>query len=161
MPMFWSGRVGNGSILPFAEICAGRLGARTIGMMMCDLRGFVMPSDNAPPVPSRDLWNYASKTFAVHTKGRADVMLGDSVNPHGTWTDVELPALKVNPNVNVVVQVNRATCKDMCYWYCRSPIYCWPLSPCRPLTHLADEPEAAEETLYLAQVGKLVSFLVN
>jgi hypothetical protein len=121
-PMFWSGRVGTQSILPYAEDCAQRAAGGTIGMMMCEIGGFTMP--NVSTEAARDLWNFSSQVFANYTVERADVMLGDVVNPNGTWRKVELPALKNNNRVAVVVQVEINTCADMCYWYCVQGAYC-------------------------------------
>lgn len=121
LPMFWSGRVGGGSILPYAESCAEKHKGGTVGMMMCEIRGFTMPNITTPSATAR--WNFASEIFANHTKGRAEVMLGDDVKKDGTWRKIELPALKKNPSVTMVIQLKR-TCEDDCYWYCPKPADC-------------------------------------
>jgi len=160
LPVFWSGRVGAGSILPYAEACAEKLKGATVGMLMCEIGGFVMPDNGSPPVPSRDLWNYASKAFADHTKGIADVVMGDAVDPQGTWVTVELPALKANVLVDAAIEIDRTTCAPKCYWDCRKPAACTGLKQCPPLLTATDNVEPVEEISYLAQIAELVPLLV-
>jgi hypothetical protein len=124
--MFWSGNLTatNESILPYAEICADKLGGGTGRMIMCEIGGFMMPDNNVHSAPATKLRDFASEVLANHTNGRSDVMLGDKVRPNGTWRTIELPALKKNPHATVVVEVERNTCQDKCYWYCSEPRYC-------------------------------------
>lgn len=126
IPMYWSGRVNGTSIIHMADRCASLLGAKTIGMLMCEIGGFVMP--NTPSAQTgmvgSEIWNYASELFANYTTGHTYVMLGAAFRLNGTFFDVEFPALKKNPNVQSIVQVNRDTCKTECYRYCPNPGAC-------------------------------------
>ena len=54
-------------------------------------------------------WQNASRVFAGGASGDVRVILGESVNPGGIWTQIELPALQVNENVTSIIQVNPTT----------------------------------------------------
>ncbi|TFK40463.1 hypothetical protein BDQ12DRAFT_733706 [Crucibulum laeve] len=127
-PIFWSGQANNQSVVSIAERCGASVHGATVGMMMCENGHFTMPNSTTPA--AHELWNYASEIFANHTAGRAYTVLGSTVNPSGTWVKVELPALKRNKRVTSVVQLNRTTCANDCYWYCTEPKNCAGIKPC-------------------------------
>ncbi|KAF9463886.1 hypothetical protein BDZ94DRAFT_576795 [Collybia nuda] len=132
VPVYWSGRDNGKSVIHMADRCAEALGAKTIGMLMCEIGGFVMP--NTPSAQTgmvgSKLWDYASELFANYTTGRAYVVLGEKYRLNGTFFGVELPTLKRNSNVQSVIQVNRNTCNIECYRYCPNPEDCPGLGPC-------------------------------
>ncbi|KAF8992926.1 hypothetical protein BDQ17DRAFT_1413168 [Cyathus striatus] len=120
--VFWSGNISAGiSVLSYAERCATHVGGHTCDMMLCEQGGFVMPRQSS--VHAEALRDFASRVFARRTVGRAYVVYGNLVNPHGTWATIELPALTTRENVSAVIELDRGTCKERCYVYCRHP--CW------------------------------------
>ncbi|TFK40462.1 hypothetical protein BDQ12DRAFT_721102 [Crucibulum laeve] len=118
-PIFWSGTVGTQSVVSIAERCSTTVSGATVGMMMCTNGRFTMPNTTTPAANA--LWNFASEVFANHTSGRAYTVLGTTVNPNGTWRQIELPALKRNTRVTSVIQLDRTTCGNECYWWCPNP----------------------------------------
>ncbi len=61
-------------------------------------------------------WTDASRSFAQRASGDVRVVLGDNVNPGGTWAQTEFPALKANPNVRSITVVNPATGEQTLIW---------------------------------------------
>jgi hypothetical protein len=118
-PMFWDGYAYGRNVLPFAERCALRKGAATISMIMCEGGGFLMPHHPTTVPGGHALWEYASKVYAQHTKGMAWGVFGDDVN-NSTWTEVEYPTLRENPDVTAVIALDLETCDPRCYWHCNN-----------------------------------------
>jgi hypothetical protein len=114
-PVFWSGRYNGTSIQPRAIECADKTKGATIGMLMCQLGGFTMPSSST--TEANALWTYASEVFADYTKGNAFVVMGEA-RVTSVWFDAEFPTLRENPGVKSVISLDPGTCNQKCYWHC-------------------------------------------
>jgi len=101
--VFWSGMGEDGARI--AENIARQQGGVTLEMAARS-SGVSMPQWNASTAP---IWRDASETFARQASGDVRVVLGPNVTPHSTWSTVELPALRANPNVTSVVSVDPVT----------------------------------------------------
>ncbi|KAF9463888.1 hypothetical protein BDZ94DRAFT_1308381 [Collybia nuda] len=132
IPVYWSGRVNGKSVFSMGDRCASALGAKTFGMMMCEIGGFAMPTVpvTQPDTEAGKLWDDASELFANYATGRTYVVLGENLRLNGTFFSVEFPTLKKNPNVQSIIQVNRDTCRTECYRYCPNPEDCPGLNQC-------------------------------
>lgn len=61
-------------------------------------------------------WREASQAYARGASGTVHAVLGDVVRDTSMWSEVELPALKANPNVDRIIQVNPATGGENLIW---------------------------------------------
>jgi len=57
-------------------------------------------------------WEEASRKFAMGARGEIRAVVGDTVKPNGVWQRVELPALKDNPNVTKIIEVDARTGRE-------------------------------------------------
>ncbi len=103
---FWSG-LGRGGDKVAAELAATRGG--TTLEQITKTRGIDLPTWDAANPASVQAWQNASRSYAEGASGNVRAVIGDSLRPGSIWETIELPALKANPNVTRIIQINPAT----------------------------------------------------
>jgi filamentous hemagglutinin len=103
---FWSG-LGRGGDKVAAELATTRGG--TTLEQITKARGIDLPTWDAANPASVQTWQNASRAYAEGASGNVRAVIGDSLRPGSIWETIELPALKANPNVTRIIQVNPAT----------------------------------------------------
>ncbi|GAA3586146.1 hypothetical protein GCM10022419_080350 [Nonomuraea rosea] len=59
-----------------------------------------------------DAWKQVSLTYARNASGEVRVVLGESLRPGNVWESTEFPALKRNPNVTKITQIDLVTGRE-------------------------------------------------
>jgi len=104
--MFWSALGRNGEVI--AGDVATAQGKTTLEQF-AKAQGIELPAWNANDSAVKAAWQDASRQFAQGASGEVRVTLGGTPAADSTWTTVELPALKANPNVTKIIQVDPVT----------------------------------------------------
>ncbi|MDR1461152.1 MAG: hypothetical protein LBI78_05855 [Campylobacteraceae bacterium] len=71
--------------------------------------GINLPAFDSANQATVQAWKEASRAYAKGAQGTVRVVLGDSVKPTSFWNTIELPALKANPKVTEIIQVDPKT----------------------------------------------------
>ncbi|RDB15121.1 hypothetical protein Hypma_012667 [Hypsizygus marmoreus] len=111
--VFWSGmKIGqNGkttSVKADAQKYAKANGKETINQALAK-NNIKIPSPSQNPASSR-LWDFASKAWALRSKGETNAIVGDT-RPGSVYNRIEKPTLIKNPKVNKIVEhdMNKGT----------------------------------------------------
>jgi len=105
---FWSGRtrgVGGESV---ARKIARDRGGVTLEAVI-EERGIELPPWDPANPSSLRAWQEASRRYAASASGEVRAVVGESLRPGSVWEEVELPALKKNPDVTRVTVIDPAT----------------------------------------------------
>ena len=103
---FWSGLGRNGDTI--AANIAGQNGGITLETLMLQ-RGISLPSWDATNPLVVQAWRNASGTYASAASGDVRVVLGPQVRSDSVWNTIEYDALRNNPNVTRIIQVDPVT----------------------------------------------------
>jgi hypothetical protein len=100
----------GGDELAESWVRANAPGATTLEMLLKD-RGIVLPVwDGTQAVEAA--WRDASAAYARGAKGEVRALLGPNLRPNSIWKTVELDALKANPAVTKIIEVDMTTGKE-------------------------------------------------
>jgi len=105
--VFWSGRTEGVGGSENAAIIGGD-GRSTLENLIT-ARSVEMPVWDPASPSSVAAWENASKTFAQGASGEVKAVIGQQLRPGNIWETVELPALKANPSVTKITQVDPKT----------------------------------------------------
>jgi hypothetical protein len=103
---FWSG-LGRGGDKVAAKIASSH-GGTTLEQLL-ETRGIDIPPWDASNPVSVQAWENASQAYAQGASGTVNAVIGDTLRPGNIWETMELPALKTNPNVTEIIQINPTT----------------------------------------------------
>ena len=104
--LFWSG-LGRGGDKAASEVA---LKQEKITLEQLIKKNKVeMPIWDAANPKSVEAWQNASRSFAEGASGQVKVITGNKMRPGSIWETFELPALKANPNVYEIIQIDSAT----------------------------------------------------
>jgi hypothetical protein len=108
---FWSG-LGRGGEDIAADWVRDNApaGSTTLEMLMKD-RGIILPPwDGTPAVTA--IWEDASAAYAAGAKGVVKAVIGPNMRAGSIWRTVELDALKNNPAVTKIIEIDVTTGKE-------------------------------------------------
>ena len=109
--IFWSGTIDGESVQAIAQGLAELRGGTTLESLLASER-IPMPTFGQRDAASVWTWEEASRKFAMGARGEIRAVVGDTVKPNGVWQRVELPALKDNPNVTKIIEVDARTGRE-------------------------------------------------
>ena len=99
---FWSGRTnGIGGQHIAADIAKSNGG--TILEMLIEARKIIMPTWDQNNQASIKAWEDISSEYATCASGTLTGVIGKDLRPGNIWENRELPALKNNPNIIIVI----------------------------------------------------------
>jgi RHS repeat-associated protein len=106
---FWSGRTDNIGGAAIAGDIATARGGTTLEQLLT-ARQINMPEwgDGSNPATVQ-AWKDASRQYGEGASGTVHAVVGQSLRPNNVWQTAELPALRANPNVDKIVQIDPAT----------------------------------------------------
>jgi len=84
------------------EVLRGSLESTPGGRALEERRLFE-PQSKVPHEKAHDLWHQAARMFASQAKGSVTIYMSEVI-PDSVFQAVELPALKENPNVTLVIK---------------------------------------------------------
>ena len=97
---FWSG-IGDEGICNGDQIaanCADKMGRSTLETTLSS-KGIELPNWDVSNPSTISAWNSASSSYAMHTSGNVEALLGNTVRPTSVWNVFERTILRINPNV--------------------------------------------------------------
>ena len=77
--------------------------------MLLDKRGVAMPPWDASNPDTVKKWQDVSENYARGCSGTVHAVVGKDLRPDNVWENKELPALKNNPAVTKIVQIDPQT----------------------------------------------------
>jgi hypothetical protein len=105
---FWSGRTaGIGGEAVARKVAAARGGVTLEAII--EERGISMPSWDPTNPASLQAWEEASRQYAAGASGEVRAVIGKSLRPGSVWETIELKALKANPRVTKIIEIDPAT----------------------------------------------------
>jgi hypothetical protein len=112
---FWSGKTGGvGGDVVAGDIAAGK-GGTTLEQLM-ESRGIKLPEWDPADPSVVQAWKDASLAYAEGASGTVRAVIGADLRAGNVWETVELPALKNNPFVTKIVQIDPATGVEKVIW---------------------------------------------
>lgn len=105
---FWSGRTSGVGGESVARRIARDRGGVTLEALI-EERGIELPPWDPANSSSLRAWQEASRRYAASTSGEVRAVVGESLRPGSVWEEVELPALRKNPDVTRVTVIDPAT----------------------------------------------------
>jgi RHS repeat-associated protein len=105
---FWSGRTNGVSSGSVVQGIAGANGGTSLEMLL-DKRGITMPPWDEHNPASVAKWKEVSENYARGCSGEVKAVVGQDMRPGNVWETKELPALKANPNVTKITQIDPST----------------------------------------------------
>ena len=97
---FWSG-IGDEGICNGDQIaanCADKMGRSTLETTLSS-KGVELPNWDVSNPSTISAWNSASSSYAMHSLGNVEALLGNTVRPTSVWNVFERTILRINPNV--------------------------------------------------------------
>ena len=97
---FWSG-IGDEGICNGDQIaanCADKMGRSTLETTLSS-KGIELPNWDVSNPSTISTWNSASSSYAMHSSGNVEALLGNTVRPTSVWNVFERTILRINPNV--------------------------------------------------------------
>lgn len=104
--LFWSG-LGRGGEKIATEVAVKQ--KKTTLEQLIKKNDLNMPTWGAANPKSVEAWQNASKSFVEGASGQVKVVTGDKMRSGSIWGKFELPALKSNPNVSEIIQIDSAS----------------------------------------------------
>lgn len=104
--VFWSGLGSNGKAIA-AEVAAKNNGSTLEQVLR--RTGTKLPPYDPTNDASVTAWRQASEALAANAKGNVKVVLGSDLRPDSIWNTIESSALKSNPNMTSIVQIDAKT----------------------------------------------------
>ena len=105
---FWSGRTEGIGGMDVAKKIAKNKGGVTLESTIDDT-DIVMPEWDFNTSSSVTVWEEASNVYAEQVSGEIRAVVGSELRPGNIWENIELPRLKVNPNVTKVTTIDPKT----------------------------------------------------
>ena len=105
---FWSGRTDGIGGMDVAKKIAKNKGGVTLESTIDDTN-IVMPEWDFNTSSSVTVWEEASNVYAEQVSGEIRAVVGSELRPGNIWENIELPRLKVNPNVTKVTTIDPKT----------------------------------------------------
>ena len=105
---FWSGRTDGIGGMDVAKKIAKNKGGVTLESTIDDTN-IVMPEWDFNTPSSVTAWEEASNVYAEQVSGEIRAVVGSELRPGNIWENIELPRLKVNPNVTKVTTIDPKT----------------------------------------------------
>jgi hypothetical protein len=106
---FWSGKTSKGEgVVDMALEIAQKSGANTLEGMLAKYN-IEMPIWDANNPATVKAWEDVSGLFANQVSGEVKAVLGKSLRPKNIWENIELPRLKLNPNVTKISTIDPET----------------------------------------------------
>ena len=102
---FWSGKTdGIGGQDVAADIATSR-GGVTLEVLVAN-NGIDMPEWNIKDKPAIEAWELASAAYAEQVSGEVRAVVGKNLREDNVWENIELPRLKLNPNVTKIITID-------------------------------------------------------
>ena len=105
---FWSGRTDGIGGMDVAKKIAKNKGGVTLESTIDDTN-IVMPEWDFNAPSSVTAWEEASNVYAEQVSGEIRAVVGSELRPGNIWENIELPRLKVNPNVTKITTIDPKT----------------------------------------------------
>lgn len=96
---FWSG-IGDEGICNGDQIaanCADKMGRSTLETTLSS-KGIELPNWDVSNPSTISAWNSAYSSYAMHSSGNVEALLGNTVRPTSVWNVFERTILRINPN---------------------------------------------------------------
>ena len=105
---FWSGKTKGVGGDEVAAAIAKENGGTTLEILIKD-RGIKMPEWNSADPASVKAWQEISAEYAKGASGQVRAVVGEKLRPGSIWVTRELPALKANPAVTQITEIDPLT----------------------------------------------------
>jgi hypothetical protein len=105
---FWSGKTKGVGGDEVAAAVAKENGGTTLEMLIKE-RGIKMPEWNPADPASVKAWQEISAEYAKGASGHVRAVVGEKLRPGSIWVTRELPALKANPAVSQITEIDPLT----------------------------------------------------
>ena len=85
-------------VTEIAANCADKMGRSTLETTLSS-KGIELPNWDVSNPSTISAWNSAYSSYAMHSSGNVEALLGNTVRPTSVWNVFERTILRINPNV--------------------------------------------------------------